>query len=97
MAAQNTEQIFKAGESLAEGIFRGILNSATGGISTFVAFLFALFTAGAVYGYWVTTKGSSGGFLLIVAPAVFGLLTYKYRNLGLGLFVVMIIWAMVGV
>lgn len=60
-------------------------------ISSFIAFLFILFTLGAVYGYIVFTRLPNLAPLLIATPAVIGLIAYYNRNFALVLFVALIL------
>ncbi|MFH1256935.1 MAG: hypothetical protein V1494_06625 [Candidatus Diapherotrites archaeon] len=77
----------KSSGSRTDSWFDKLSDYVTGTISGFVAFLFFLFAAGAVYGALIVAKGSPFGGYLIVLPAVLGLITYYSRDIALVVFV----------
>jgi hypothetical protein len=60
-------------------------------ISRFVAFLFFLFTLGAVYGWWLCWRGVPNQELLIIAPAILGIIAYYNRTFAIVMFVAIIL------
>jgi len=60
-------------------------------ISTFMAFLFFLFTIGAVFGAITILRFPNLAPFMILAPAVFGLVAYYNRTVGTIAFVLLII------
>lgn len=71
--------------------FKGVQDYATGKIATFVAFLFLLITLGAVYAVIVTGATLSGfTTVLILAPAIVGLIAYANRDIAVVLFVILV-------
>ncbi|AJF60722.1 MAG: hypothetical protein QT03_C0001G1242 [archaeon GW2011_AR10] len=76
----------------SDPLFERIGDYVTGKIATFVAFLFFLITIGAVYAV-VITQTPLVGFtpLLIIAPAIVGLIAYYNRDLALLLFAMLVL------
>jgi len=56
-------------------------------ISTFVAFLFLLFAAGAFYGSFIVPKAGQWGALLLAAPLALALVAYYSRGIAVILFI----------
>lgn len=75
-----------------DSLFEKFANYITERISTFVAFLFFLFTAGAVYGAIVMSKSVGYGTYLLIIPAALGLIAYYHRGASLVLFVLFLIF-----
>lgn len=71
--------------------FGKLFDNLGGAISSFIAFLFILFTLGAVYGYVVFTRLPNLAPLLIATPAIIGLIAYYNRNFALILFVALML------
>ncbi len=72
--------------------FDKVSNYVTGKISTFVAFLFALITVGAIYAVIITgVKLTTLTLFLLLGPAIVGLIAYQNRDIAVGLFVVLFI------
>lgn len=80
-----------------ESLFGGIADFVTKSISLFVAFLFLLFAGGAIYGITVSMSNVPYKGLLLIAPAVFGLIAYKFKNLSIFLFIVVLAMIFLGV
>ena len=80
-----------------ESLFGGIADFVTKSISLFVAFLFLLFAGGAIYGITVSMSNVPYKGLLLIAPAVFGLIAYKFKNLSIFLFIVVLATIFLGV
>lgn len=57
-------------------------------ISRFVAFLFLLFAAGAIFGAFVYTTYPKYGLWFILAPIVLGLIAYYSRTFAIILFAI---------
>jgi low affinity Fe/Cu permease len=55
-------------------------------ISTFVAFLFLLFAAGAFYGSLIVPRAGQWGALLLIAPLALALVAYYNRGVAVILF-----------
>ena len=72
--------------------FDKVSNYVTGKIATFVAFLFFLIAIGAIYAVVITNAPlTTVTTVLILAPAVVGLLAYWNRDIAVIIFVVFII------
>jgi len=56
-------------------------------ISTFVAFLFLLFAAGAFYGSLIVPRAGQWGALLLAAPLALAVIAYYSRGTALILFI----------
>ena len=60
-------------------------------VSTFVAFMFFLITVGAVYGALVAAKNPTLEPILIIAPAVLGLVAFYNRDISTLFFIVFVV------
>ncbi len=72
-------------DSRVDNWFGKISDYVTGGISSFVAFLFFVFAAGAIYGSLAISKSQLGTYL-IIAPAIIGLIAYYNRGFSIIMF-----------
>ncbi|GEM_PF-2014553 len=73
--------------SRMDPVFENIQKYVTGTISTFVAFLFLLIALGAFYALAVTgTRLNSENMLLVLAPAIVGLIAYSSRDIAMIMF-----------
>lgn len=79
------------GKSKVDGWVEKVLDYVTAQISSFVAFLFLLFSAGAVYGSAITSRQHELGTWLLIAPAVLGLIAYYSRTFALAVFALLIL------
>lgn len=59
-------------------------------ISIFVAFLFFIFTLGAVYGWFLISIGTQYVEYLIILPAVMGIIAYYNRIFAIAVFVIVL-------
>lgn len=59
-------------------------------ISVFVAFLFFVFTLGAVYSWFLISMGTQYIEYLIVLPAVMGIIAYYNRAFAIAVFIIVI-------
>ena len=76
--------------STVDKIFARIANYISQRISTFVAFLFFIFTLGAVYGAWIVIRKSPMIEILIIIPALMGLLAFYNRSFATAIFAAII-------
>ena len=74
-----------------DGFFDKIAHYIGTGIQRFVSFLFFLFTAGAVFGYWVAISGNPFDEYFILAPAIMGIVAYYNRTAAILLFIILIV------
>ena len=77
----------KTGASHTDDWWDKLSNYVTQSISSFVAFLFFLFFAGAVFGALIVAKETPLGGYLILLPAILGLITYYSRDIALVIFI----------
>lgn len=80
---------------MSDNLFDRILKYITTGIQRFVAFLFFLFTAGAVYGIFITRASPAAQPFLLIAPAAVGLLAYYNRAFAIWAFVMLVALAFI--
>ncbi|MFH1224506.1 MAG: hypothetical protein V1676_01755 [Candidatus Diapherotrites archaeon] len=80
-----------SGKGRVDGWVEKVLEYVTKQISSFVAFLFLLFSAGAVYGSVITARQHELGVWLLIAPAVLGLMAYYSRAFALAVFALLIL------
>ena len=76
---------------VVDSAFKRILDYVGKGIQTFVAFLFFIFAAGAIFGYLVILGKLPYGEFLIILPAALGLIAYYNRMFAVFLFVIFIL------
>lgn len=67
-------------------LFERLSNYVTRRISVFVAFLFFIFTLGSVYGSWIIIRKAPLAEILIIIPALMGLLAYYNRSFATAIF-----------
>ncbi|MDO8427721.1 MAG: hypothetical protein Q7S92_00740 [Candidatus Diapherotrites archaeon] len=70
-----------------EGWVSKLITYVTSQIRTFVAFLFFVFTLGAVLGILIMYKAPQYAGLLVLAPAIMGLLAYYNTTIAVVLFI----------
>jgi len=70
--------------------FGKIQNYVTGIIGAFVAFLFLIFAAGAAFALFVAEQWPEKAFLVVLIPAVAGMLAYYNRTYATIAFIAMI-------
>jgi len=78
-------------DSRTDNFFEKVENYITGGISTFVAFLFFLVTIGALYGFFVASKKGDYQEWFLIAPAIAGLIAYYNRAFAIAVFGLLIL------
>lgn len=77
----------------SDSAFDRILHYTTGKIATFVAFMFFLIAAGAIYAVIVTRAPlDTISSVLILAPAITGLLAYSNRDAALIIFFLFLVF-----
>ncbi|HZX19808.1 MAG TPA: hypothetical protein VFF13_02240 [archaeon] len=94
-AIEESKASGKSPSPMSDNIFERVLNYITTGIQRFVAFLFFLFTAGALYGIFITRASPAAQPFLLIAPAAVGLLAYYNRAFAIWAFVVLIVLAFI--
>jgi len=70
--------------------FGKIENYVTGVIGAFVAFLFLIFAAGAAFALFVAEQWPEKAFLVVLIPAVSGMLAYYNRTYATIAFIVLV-------
>ncbi len=83
------------GKSMSDDLFGKIVDYVSGGIATFVAFLFLLITLGAIFGALVVAHaGTVGGIVpfILIAPAALGVLAYYNRDFAIAIFILLLLF-----
>jgi len=89
LAEEKTQE--KKEQLTIDNFFNQLLERATKTIQVFVAFIFLLIAIGAFYGYIVVIRFPEMALLLLMLPAVIGLLAYYNKEIALVLFILVII------
>lgn len=71
--------------------FDDLSTKVTETLKSFIAFLFLLLAVGAAYGFFVTLKHTEIAPLLVILPAVLGLIAYYNKTFAIAIFVLLII------
>src|SRR3989338_2108204 len=85
-SSENTPASSSTGSGI-EGWINRLIGYVTSQIRTFVAFLFFVFTLGAILGILIMYKAPQYAGLLVLAPAVMGLLAYYNTVVAIVLFI----------
>lgn len=74
-----------------DSLFQRVVGYVGKQISTFVAFLFFLFTAGVAFGVFISMRFPELVPYFVIAPAIMGLIAYYNRTVATILFVALIL------
>jgi hypothetical protein len=74
-----------------DGWFESIQKYVTGKIGSFVAFLFLLYSAGALTALFVMTRYPNHAYLVVIIPALAGAIAYYNRAFATGAFFILIL------
>ncbi len=72
-----------------------IMSSITAGVSSFVAFLFFLFTIGAFFGLITAMRWPHLASWIVIIPAIIGLIAYYNRTFATAVFFLLIIFVFI--